>query len=205
MSEPVPKQQVSKERQQEIEELVERTLKTPKGSNIRFDVNRGYVLPSDDFETPTVATLKEIVKALNEASDGVELSNDIYDDVEKLLFKYHVFVSEGIRETIGSHKNVSWYLTSDAMSGRAFINYQDGVSGEWFRECFADEVHLWLLRGLFRRIQLRKKCGDQESDEVIKAVDKLDDYFYAINQKRISERLTVSRFPGLTRRLNDGK
>ncbi len=57
---------------------------------------------------------------------------------------------------------------------RALINYQDGVSGEWLNNCYADEVPLWLLISLFRRIQRRKPLGDQEADETITSVRDVD-------------------------------
>lgn len=136
-----------------------------------FDPNRGYVVPGDDYESDTSASLKNVMAALK-AGDGAALSNDIYDAVERLLYKYQVFVKQG-RETIAKHMGVSWYLT-DGPGARALISYQDGPAGEWLNDCYADEVPLWLLIALFRRIARRKPLGDQRANETIARVDSLD-------------------------------
>jgi hypothetical protein len=138
-----------------------------------FDPNRGYVMPADDYESDTSRSLKEVMAELKRG-EVATMSNDLYDAVEHLLYKYQIFVRQGVREIFGSqHKNVSWYLT-ERDEERALINYQDGASAEWCNDCYADDVPLWLLISLFRRIQRRKPLGDQEADETIKSVDDLD-------------------------------
>jgi hypothetical protein len=137
-----------------------------------FDPTRGYVTPGDDYESDTTASLKSITVALK----AEKLSDDIYDAVERLLYKYQVFVLQGVRESMGKHTGVSWYLVEKCGSEDklASISYQDGPRAEWANECFADEVPLWLLRGLLRRIQRRKPLGDQDADDTIARVDNLD-------------------------------
>ena len=139
-----------------------------------FDPMRGYATPADDYESETSASLKDIIAALKvgEKSDGAELSIDIYDAVERLLYKYQIFVLQGIRENIANHKGVSWYLVDKCNQDdkRALISYQDGPRADWFHECYADEVPLWLLMALFRRIARRKPLGDQEADDTIQHV-----------------------------------
>jgi hypothetical protein len=142
-----------------------------------FDANLGWVASLDYHESDTHRSLKEILAALKRGGKSdLEISNDIYDAVERLLYKYQVFVKQGVRETITKHTGVSWYLT-DGRHGRTLVSYQDGSRAEWANDCFADEVPLWLLIGLIRRIQRRKPLGDQNADETIAAVDDLDAEF----------------------------
>jgi len=93
-----------------------------------------------------------------------------------LLYKNQVFVLQGVRESMGKHTGVSWYLVEKCGSEDklALISYQDGPRAEWANECFADEVPLWLLHGLLRRIQRRKPLGDQDADDTIQRVEDLD-------------------------------
>jgi hypothetical protein len=133
-----------------------------------FDPMWGYVTVGDDYESDTTASLKIIMATLKVE----EISDDMYDAVERFLYKYQVFVRQGVRETIANHTGVSWYLT-DSRDGRALIAYQDGPHAEWANDCYADEVPLWLLIGLIRRIARRKPLGDQDADETITRVDDL--------------------------------
>ena len=137
----------------------------------------GYVTHDDYHESNTRATLKEVMAALKASEKCVlELSDDVYDEVERLLYKYQIFVRQDVRQNKATHKGVSWYLT-DAPGGRSLISYQDGPRAEWLNDCFADEVPLWLLRTLFRRIKQRKPLGDQDADDIIKRVGDLDAAF----------------------------
>jgi hypothetical protein len=142
-----------------------------------FDPNRGYVVPADDYESNTSASLKDILALLKlgETSSGA-ITNDIYDAVERLLYENQVFVLQGVRESMGKYTGVSWYLVEKCgyEDKRSLISYQDGPLAEWANECFADEVPLWLLHGLLRRIQRRKPLGDQDADDTIQRVDNLD-------------------------------
>lgn len=140
-----------------------------KGEMTYFDPLRGYVTLGDDYESDTTASVKIIMAALK----AEKLSDDLYDAVERSLHKYQVFVKQGVRETIAKHKGISWYLT-DSRDGRALISYQDGPRAEWANNCYADEVPLWLLIGLIRRIARRKPLGDQDADETIARVHNLD-------------------------------
>ena len=127
-------------------------------------------------------TYRSTKELISELSSTEEPPTDLFDDVEHLLFKYQIFVQQGIREKIGDHNGVSWYLVPD--DERALISYQDGTSGEWEHGCYADEVPMWLLIGLFRRIQHRKPLGDQEADETIAAVDSLDAEYVSNQEER---------------------
>ena len=149
-----------------------------------FDPMRGYVTPPDDYETDTGASIKDILKALERG----DKSDEHYDDVERLLYKYQIFVSEGIRENIAKHKGVSWYLVDKPGEGRALISYQDGPSGEWLRECFADEVPLWLIMSLLRTIARRKPLGDGDADDTIERADRLDTEYEGVKDNRATER-----------------
>jgi hypothetical protein len=135
---------------------------------------RGWVTPSDDYESDTNNSLKTVVEALNAGERGVEIPSKIFNGVEWLLYKWSVFIRQGIREKIGGHRGVSWYLSFSEVDARAFINFQEGPNGEWFYDCYADEVPLWLLLGLFKRIRRRKPLGDQNADDIIEQVDNLD-------------------------------
>jgi len=164
-----------------------------------FDPIRGYVTSSDDYESDTTANLKSIMAALK----AQELSDDICDAVERMLYKYQDFICQGIRQDIAEHKDVSWYLVEKCGVGdrRALISYQDGPSGEWFNECFADEVPLWLLISLFRRIARCKPLGDQDADDTIDKVEELDAVYVSDQDERdIKEnrarRLNVRRRSG---------
>ncbi|MGA3200210.1 MAG: hypothetical protein ABSD89_12540 [Halobacteriota archaeon] len=136
---------------------------------IYFDPNLGWVMPADEHESDTHECLREI---LVELKRGGVLCYYTYDRAERLLYKYQVFIRQGIRENVANHKGVSWYLT-ERSDERALISYQDGRSGEWANDCYADGVPSWLLRGLFRRIQRRKPLGDQAADETIALLDDL--------------------------------
>lgn len=120
--------------------------------------------------------MKDITAALKRGDGGETVNDDIYDAVERLLHKHQVFVLQGVRERMGKHTGVSWYLVEKCGSEdkRALISYQDGPLAEWANECFADEVPLWLLHGLLRRIKRRKPLGDQDADDTIQRVDNLD-------------------------------
>lgn len=163
-----------------------------------FDPERGYVTPSDDYEADTSASLKEIIKALARG----DTSDDLYDAVERLIYKYQIFVLQGIREDIAKHKGVSWYLVDKLDEQRALISYQDGPHGEWCYECYADEVPLWLLTSLFRRIARRKPLGDQDADDTIAHVDRLDTEYESVKDKRATERggLDVITYPSYLRK-----
>jgi hypothetical protein len=137
---------------------------------VYFDSALGWVTPSDFHESETPKSLKEVMAAL----EGGAADAGIYDAAERLLWKYSVLIKAGVRESMGGlHKNVSWYI-SEGCEGRAVIAYQDGTHAEWAHGCYADEVPLWLLVGLFRRIARRKPLGDQEADETISRVDEID-------------------------------
>jgi len=163
---------------------------THKGSY--FDPQRGYVTPDDACESDTHKSIKDIIATLNTGGDA--LTNDVYDAVERLLYKYQVFVKQGVREDIATHTGVSWYLT-DGDGGRALISYQDGPRAEWQNDCFSDEVPLWLLLGLFKRIRRRKLLGDQAADDTIKRVDELDTAYERHEQEAGRDHLTVLRYP----------
>lgn len=147
---------------------------------IYFDPIAGWVTPADTYETDTGASLKSIMAALH---DG-EANNDVFDAVERLLYKYQIFILQGIRQNIAKHKGVSWYLVDKGDSGdkRALISYQDGPDAEWCHECYADEVPLWLLMALLRRIAQHKPLGDQGASDVIGRVDAIDTKYDAAKQ-----------------------
>jgi hypothetical protein len=129
-------------------------------------------MPGDVHESDTYRSVKELISELD--NGGADFSVEIFDEIEHVLWEYQHVVQQGIREKIASHHSVSWYLTADDPRERALISYQDGTRGEWAHGCYADEVPVWLLIGLFRRIQQQKPLGDQQTDEAIKAVDELD-------------------------------
>jgi len=153
--------------------IVEEVQGTP-GDRILFNPIDGWVMPGNEYASETHGSLKEITATLRTAeSKSIIPPDDLYDAAERLLFKYEVFVRQGIREAFGTvHKGVSWYLTNDRE--RAFISYQDGIHGKWQHSCYSNEVPLWLLIGLFRRIAVRKPLGDQAADETISKIDALD-------------------------------
>jgi hypothetical protein len=136
----------------------------------------GWAMLGDEYASETQDCLKDIMAALRIVESKQIPPDDLCDAVERLLYKYQVFVRQGVRESIGKHTDVSWYLVEKCGSAdkRALISYQDGPQAEWENECFADEVPLWLLRGLLRRIQRRKPLGDQDADDTIVSVDNLD-------------------------------
>jgi DNA-binding Lrp family transcriptional regulator len=142
-----------------------------------FDPMRRYFTPAEDYESETYRSLKDITTALKNVESKHTVASDyLYDAVERLLYRYQVFVLQGVRESMGKHTGVSWYLVEKCGSEdkRALISYQDGPRAEWANECFADEVPLWLLHGLLRRIKRRKPLGDQNADDTIQYVDNLD-------------------------------
>jgi hypothetical protein len=144
---------------------------------IYFDPIRGYVMPADDCESDTYSSLKDITAALKSVeSKQISAPDDLYDDVERILYKYQVFVLHGVRERIGGHTGVSWHLVEKCGSedNRALVSYQDGPRAEWANKCFADEVPGWLLFALLRRIARCKPLGDQVADETIEHVKDLD-------------------------------
>lgn len=184
---------------EDVKAIIQGVLNTPSSGSY-FDPQRGYVTPDDDYESNTHQSIKDIIAALNK---GGEVPNSIYDAVVRLLYKYQVFVKQGVREDFGKpHKGVSWYLT-DGADRRALISYQDGPHAEWLNGCFSDEVPLWLLLGLFKRIQRRKPLGDQDTDDTIKRVDELDTAYERHEQETERDGLTVLRHPSYFRGPND--
>lgn len=138
-----------------------------------FDPMFGWIMPSDVHESDTTASLKEVMAALKRANKGACLLDELYDAAERLLYIYANLVRQGVRERITtSHTGVTWYLT--LRDERAFISYQDGPRAEWLNECYADEVPLWLLIGLFCRIARRKPLRDAQADVTIKKVRDMD-------------------------------
>ena len=163
-----------------------------------FDPYSGWSLPSDDYNSETYGSLKDILATLKKIDkSGVLAPDDFYSEVEHVLNRYSVFIQHGVRETFGkSHKDVSWYLV-DTNDGRCVVTYQDGAGHEWRDLCLSDELPLWLLSGLLNRIKGRKKLGDQRSDEIIEGVYKLDaDYVSDQEARELNanrERLNVMR------------
>jgi hypothetical protein len=188
--------------ERDVEKIINNRTRRPHSY---FDPTQNWIAPDDTYESDTPASFKTITAALNKANkNGDALTNDLYNAAERLLYKYHVFISEGIRERIARHNDVSWYLI-DGPDDRAFISYQDGKRGEWQHGCYADEVPLWLLMALFRRIKRRKPLGDQRADDTIKKVDDLDEEFRAFKQRGGSVCLNVERYSGYTRRPGNGE
>jgi hypothetical protein len=135
-----------------------------------------WVSPEHDYESDTDASLKAIVRALK--SEG-EKPDEVYDAVERLLFKYNVLVRHG--STRHDKRTVLWHLTEHPREeGRALISFYD--NGNWFDDCYSDEVPLWLLLVIVRQIQRRKPLGDQEADETISLVRWIDVEYH--EQKR---------------------
>ncbi len=169
-----------------------------------FDRAGGWVTPTDDCESNTNVGLQTVVTALKAGEKGFEVSSRIFDAVEQLLYKYSIFIRQGIREKIGTHKAISWYLTDSPTDARAFISYQDDPAGEWLNDCYADEVPLWLLIFLFRRIARRKPLGDAEADETIKTVQRADLDYTEYKEKRESEATRWLKLSTMPHRLNAG-
>jgi hypothetical protein len=162
-----------KPKEGEVERIIKET-RSRSVDGIYFDPMLGWVTPSDVHESDTTASLQEVTAALKRASDGASLSDELYDALERVLYNYQVFVRQGVRKDIAKHKGVSWYLTLLDGDERALINYQDGARAEWHNDGYADEVPLWLLISLFRRIARHKPLGDQDADETIARVGELD-------------------------------
>ena len=167
-----------------------------------FSPNSGWVAKSDYNESDTHKSLKEIIVELKACEKrGLELSNEICDSVEHLLYEYELFVKQGVRERFAKHSGVSWYLTDSPIDARAFISYQEGPRAEWANDCYADEVPLWLLVGLFRRIQRRKPLGYQDADETISQIDDLDAAYVRAKDRQELEK----NLGGLNAYRNDGE
>lgn len=179
--------QTPDEVEQDVKKIIEDAKNTPRRSHSYFDPLHGWVAPEDGFETNTYGSLKDISAALrNVEKKGVIAPDDLYGTVERLLFKYENFIQQSVRQDFGKRHGVSWYLVDkyDAGNRYALISYQDGPRAEWVNGCYADELPLWLLMGLFRRIQRRKPLGDQEADDTIAAVESLDaEYVQAQHDK----------------------
>jgi hypothetical protein len=137
-------------------------------------------------ESDTNRSLKEVMAELKQG----DAPDSVFDSVELLLWKYATLIRQGIRQDIGSHKGVSWYVV-DAPEARVYISYQDGPRAEWNNDCYVDELPLWLLLSLFRRIQRRKPLGDQKTDETIQAVDNLNAGYKQLKQERGTLKLSV--------------
>lgn len=180
-----------KPKEGEVERIIKEAESRPV-DGIYFDPMFGWVTPSDVHESDTHRSLKEVTAALKRASNGATLSDEIYDDVERLLYNDQVFVRQGVCEDIATHKGVSWYLTLLEGDERALINYQDGAHAEWCNDRYADEVPLWLLISLFRRIARRKPLGDQKADETIQSVDALDAAYVRAGSMRDLEKLGIT-------------
>lgn len=165
-------------------------------------------MPGDDCASETHGSLKEITASLKSADKlGTLPPDDLHDAVELLLYRYFDLVRQGIRDDFGAlHGGVSWYLTPDDERERALISYQEG-HGEWAVGCYSDEVPLWLLVGLLRRIARRKPLGDQDADETISQVDALDAEYMRTKEKLDLEKqlgsLTLGRGEAGTRTWHD--
>ena len=118
-------------------------------------------MPSDVHESNVPQSLKQVAATL--AGKGKPLSDDVYDAAERLLYKWQVFVLQGVRERFGKHKGVSWYLVENG--DHCLISYQDGAAAEWVNKAYPDEAPLWLVLGLIRRIMVRMPLGEQEAYE----------------------------------------
>lgn len=171
--------------EKDVTARVDEITNTPqKGREILFDHYLGWHEP--EVKSDTYGSLKEVLATLkNIEGKGVVAPDDFYTAVERLLFKYSLFVQHGVRESFSTHKNVTWYLVE--ADERAYITYQDGIDHEWFKCCFADEVPLWLLIGLVRRIERRKPLGDQKADETIESLDKLEIAYKVEKERRENE------------------
>ena len=133
-----------------------------------FDPIRGWVTPEDDYIGDTTASLKDIIKTVK--SDR-EKPDALYNDVERVLFTYCFSPIPLIRHGRVRHERrvVEWHLVESLRKpDHALICYFDG--GEWFDDCYADEIPVWLLLTILRKIQRCKPLGDQKTNETIKAV-----------------------------------
>jgi hypothetical protein len=166
------------------EELVDEVMTQWPKSGAEFDSYGGWTMPCDRYESNVPQTLKEVAAAL--AGEGNPLSEAVYDSAERLLYQWQVFVMQGVRENFGNHKGVSWYLVEKGE--RCLISYQDGAAAEWFNEAYANEVPLWLLLELIRRIIVRMPRGEQDAYDTDGTLRKAIDEFVSVKERQDAER-----------------
>jgi hypothetical protein len=164
-----------------VEDLIKDSFKACPSDGVYFDPIHGWTMPGDVHQSDTYRSLKEIAAELK--SDAPD---DLFDDVERLFFDYLPLIRQGIRERFGQHPGVSWYMTAE--KNRAFVSFQDGPHAEWQHGCYADEVPLWLLVGLVRKITAGKPLGHQKTDETIAKIDDLDAQYMSTKDARELER-----------------
>jgi hypothetical protein len=163
----------------DVEKIIDE-VQREHGDGVYFDPLVGWVTPEESYETNIYASLREISSALKNGAD----SDVLYSAVERVLYTYLNFIRQGVRQSFGDHKGVSWYIVPDFENERGLINYQDGPTAEWENNCYADEVPVWLLTGLLRRIKLKKPLGDPFTDETIKAVNDAEFEFSELQRRK---------------------
>lgn len=124
--------------------------------------------PEDDYESDTGASLKAVISALK--SKG-EKPDALFDAVEQLLFEYLYLVRHGQMRQDGS--KVQWFIYDNpSKRGHVLISFSD--CGEWCDDCYSDEIPLWLLIAILRKLGRNKPLGDQKADKTIASVHAVD-------------------------------
>jgi len=128
-----------------------------------FDPGAGrWITPEDEFIGDTGASVKDIIAELHDPS------NDTYDRIDWALYTYYSMIRHGETSHLG--KRVEWFLNEEL--GHVYISFKD--NGEWFDDCYADEVPVYLLLAILRAVQRKKPLGDEETDETAKTVQDLE-------------------------------
>ena len=131
---------------------------------IYFDPSQGWVTPADEYESDTGASLRAVIRALKAKG---EKPDALFDAVERLLFKYANLVRHGQTRRDGT--KINWFIyDSPNKRGNVLISFSD--RGEWCDDCYSNEVPLWLLIAILRKLGRIKPLGDQKADETITSV-----------------------------------
>jgi len=117
---------------------------------------------------------RELESGNNGLKSKGEKPEALFEAVERLLFEYAYLVRHG--QTRHDGRKVEWF-TYDSPSKRGHILISFSDRDEWCDDCYSDEVPLWLLIAILRKLRRIKPLGDQKANETIAAVHEIDNAY----------------------------
>jgi hypothetical protein len=147
------------------------------GQGYFSEIEGCWLSPEDEHESDTGSSLKAAITALKSKD---EKPDALFDAVERLLFEYTYSVRHG--QTRHDGRRVEWFIyDSPSKRGYVLISFLD--RDEWRDDCYSDEVPLWLLIAILRKLSRIKPLGDQKADETMAALDATSTKFEQLKEQ----------------------
>ena len=147
------------------------------GQGYFSEIEGCWLFPEDNYESDTGASLRTVIRVLK--SKG-EKPDSLFEAVERLLFEYIHLVRHG--QTRHDGRKVEWFIyDSPSTSGHVVISFFD--RDEWRDDCYSEEVPLWLLIAILRKLSRIKPLGDQKADEAMAALHAANTKYEQLKQQ----------------------